>query len=567
MKIKPSRDFFFDTSTSTPYYFLGYVVPSLDEKGRIKKEQQILSNTENFTLNENYNINSFEPVLTFKKEIVEKVKTASLNANPKLIFYKIIELLKYYYEFQNEQEYYVLATYTFLTYFKPLFNSVPYLFLNAVKGSGKTKLLTLLSYLVFNPVFSCSISSSALFRVIHNTDATLLLDEMERISDKELQELRTLLLQGYKKGAFVWRTEKGVDKFKVQNFDVFGCKILSAQKIFDDTLFDRCIFVNLEKSSNVEVINREVSDGEEFENLRIELLGLYCNEDFLRKIFLLNEHVSFGNLTFRQVFESFDYDLVVEKDVFDLLRVYFVEKNEGLGFVDFSLKEFKFVEGVLDKKVFEVIKGRDWELWKPLLVLGLAVDKKIFLNLLGFAVNDVLNRRSEDLSSNLHILILKNLFGFAQKTGWYVLNDFKNFLSVVEENELVRKVTNRTLMKFLKTLGFDRKKLVNGKTEFFVNRNKLEELIKKYGVVEGLVVVDFSDNNNLDNNKFVDVEGLFLSEAPESFDYDFLIVFSKKHNIDLEKVEELVERLKMKGDVGWYGSVFKKYKKGVGQNE
>lgn len=73
------------------------------------------------------------------------------------------------------------------------------------KRCGKTTLLSLLSELVRRPVASANISSSALFRVIEETQPTLLIDEADTFLQGN-DEIRGILNSGYtRKTAFVVR--------------------------------------------------------------------------------------------------------------------------------------------------------------------------------------------------------------------------------------------------------------------------------------------------------------------------------------------------------------------------
>src|SRR5205085_1214171 len=70
---------------------------------------------------------------------------------------------------------------------------------------GKTTLLGVLSELVNRPVVAANISSPAFFRVIEETQPTLLIDEADTFLQGS-DELRGILNAGYsKKTAFVWR--------------------------------------------------------------------------------------------------------------------------------------------------------------------------------------------------------------------------------------------------------------------------------------------------------------------------------------------------------------------------
>lgn len=94
------------------------------------------------------------------------------------------------------------------TYLYPHFDTYPYLQLYGPKGSGKTKTLTLLAATSFNAVLSSSIKPAGLFRIIERSGATLLLDEAERLNNRENPELAEVLRAGYKKPSAAIRVQE-----------------------------------------------------------------------------------------------------------------------------------------------------------------------------------------------------------------------------------------------------------------------------------------------------------------------------------------------------------------------
>lgn len=129
----------------------------------------------------------------------------------------------------------------------------PFLFINASKGSGKTRLLKLLAFLldgkvVINP------TETILFR----TNFPLFFDELEQIAGKNKKDLRELFNSAYKRGGKVYRSVKveEIDKgkkittFKVVDFSVYKPIAMANIWGMHDVLGDRCLSVILEKSNS-----------------------------------------------------------------------------------------------------------------------------------------------------------------------------------------------------------------------------------------------------------------------------------------------------------------------------
>jgi hypothetical protein len=126
-----------------------------------------------------------------KEEYREKWKEIYLN---------IIDMLKKYLDLKKEY-YPLIAIWIIGTYFHREFYTYPYLFFNAMKGSGKTRLLKLIKVLSKDGDLIASLTEAVLFR----TKGTLCIDEFEKITRSGSENLRELLNSAYKKGTKVKR--------------------------------------------------------------------------------------------------------------------------------------------------------------------------------------------------------------------------------------------------------------------------------------------------------------------------------------------------------------------------
>ena len=132
-----------------------------------------------------------------------------VSVNPEELYVAIKTAFQNYIEFEDSMIYDFLTLWTIGTYFYHLFNAYPYIYVFGMKRTGKTKLLTLLSLLCHNAIFSNNISTASVFRLIQSGRCTLLMDETEKLANPEREtDFRNMLLSGYKKGASVYRTHK-----------------------------------------------------------------------------------------------------------------------------------------------------------------------------------------------------------------------------------------------------------------------------------------------------------------------------------------------------------------------
>jgi len=182
---------------------------------------------------------------------LEKEKDDGEN-NLKTAYRNIIDLLKKYCDL-NPEYYPLIAIWIIGTYSHADFESYPYLFLNAMRGSGKSRTLKLITDLSKDGELQMSMTEAVLFR----TQGTLGIDEFESVGRKGLENLRELLNASYKKGTKVKRmkqkkTIEGTEQV-VEEFDVYRPIVMANIWGMEEVLGDRCISLVLERSNNPKI--------------------------------------------------------------------------------------------------------------------------------------------------------------------------------------------------------------------------------------------------------------------------------------------------------------------------
>ncbi len=167
--------------------------------------------------------------------------------SPAAVINELVKTLHYYLEFNPdtaEATAALLAAWVLFTYIHPAWTAVPYLSIGGPLGSGKSRVFEVLARTVFRPMASGNMTAPCLFRTLHETGGTLLLDEAERLRDQtpDAAELRSILLSGYKAGTPAKRLEPcGDGRFKTQSFDVCGPKAMAGIAQLPEALASRCI--------------------------------------------------------------------------------------------------------------------------------------------------------------------------------------------------------------------------------------------------------------------------------------------------------------------------------------
>jgi len=146
----------------------------------------------------------------------------------------------------------VVALWTVHTHAIGAFENSPRLILrSAEKESGKTRALEVLEVLTPAPLQTFNATIAAIFRLLREEQATLLIDECDAIFNpkavKENEDLRALLNAGYRRGNTVARVVGEGKKMKVERFPVFAATALAAIGDLPDTIQSRGIIVPMRR--------------------------------------------------------------------------------------------------------------------------------------------------------------------------------------------------------------------------------------------------------------------------------------------------------------------------------
>lgn len=156
----------------------------------------------------------------------------------------------------------MVACYTMSSYLLDAFSVVGYLWPNADKGSGKTKLLAVVTGMGCMGVLVTAGGTFASLRDLADYGAVLGFDDAENIMDtrKVDPDKRTLLLAGNRKGSYVTLKEPFGDGWTTRYVHVFCPRLFSAIGLPDETLGSRTIVVPLLRSSDNTKSNRDPAD-------------------------------------------------------------------------------------------------------------------------------------------------------------------------------------------------------------------------------------------------------------------------------------------------------------------
>ncbi len=362
----------------------------------------------------------------------------------------IIDILKEYLD-MKEEYYNIIALWIMGTYFHQKFPSYPYLFFNAMKGSGKSRTINLISTLAKDGKVLNSLTEAVLFR----TNGTLAIDEYEGVGRKGAENLRELLNSAYKRGTKVIRFKKGFTKSGEEQvkeeFEVYRPITLANIWGMENVLGDRCITIVLEKSDNKEVTNRMEIWGEE--------------EIVKETIKMLNQcslcSVMFSTNTYREwnTFITHNY-------------TYYTNNTNNTNYTNYT-QTFKSIKSM-------DLNGRDLELSFPLCLMASQISPDL-LNITTLTLKSIFEaKKEEEIIENtdisLYDFFASTLDSSELQSVKELTNKFRNFLETDDPD-----INPKWMGKALKRLGLliEKKRHSRG-TLVKVNYPKAREKIKMF---------------------------------------------------------------------------------------
>jgi len=401
-------------------------------------------------------------VKTKQIETIEKLTRKQTKEKLLECYERINEVLRHYLD-MNKDYYSLIAIWILGTYYHKNFSSYPYLYFNAMRGSGKSRALKLICKLSKDGSVMASPTEAVLFR----TNGTIGIDEFEGVANKDKNAIRELLNGAYKKGVKIMRMKKvksvsGVE-MKVEEFEVYRPVIMANIWGMEEVLEDRAITLILEKSVDP-IKTRLVEDFEENEVIKYILQNIYrcslCSVVSLKNINLLWNN-----------FISNKYNTTLTTHTTHTTHTTLTTQQET----------------IFNKIHDSNILGRDLELFLPLFFIGDFLGQEIMVNLIRIAMNITRSKKQEQTIESKDIMVYDFISKQEPNLKYHsikqLINEFREFSGEIDE-EINSKWFGRALKRL--NLVLDRRRLGHG-VEVTLNVVKAQ---KKFRMFESKNVKD-----------------------------------------------------------------------------
>ena len=399
-----------------------------------------------------------------KEEWAKRVK--ELSPDFKIIYDKLLVVLKKYCDLRQDH-YSLVALWIIGTFMHDKFSAYPYLYFNAMRGSGKSRLMQLISRLCWKGKVCVNMSESVLFRTA--ALRTLCIDEFEGAVSKEKATLMELLNAAYKKGNSVERAikRKGIEgeKWEIESYNVY-CPICIANiSGMDNVLSDRCITLILEKSA-LKSITRMI---EEFDSdpLILELISLY-------------EHFSVGcacRMTPQNT--NLHWNEYISNKYKPTLPTHTTLLTQPTQPTPNNPDEY-FKEQELFEKIEKTsLDGRHLELFFPIFLI--ADQCGILDETIITAEKIIKEKKEEDITGNRDVSLIMMLTQFTRVDDFILVKSIAEKFNEDEDADKNNKINSEYIGRALKRLNLiTEKRRVNRGTEVKINWKKVDEKARMF---------------------------------------------------------------------------------------
>jgi hypothetical protein len=272
------------------------------------------------------------------------------------VYEGLIEVIDSYLDLDDANKR-MLALWIMAAPYKEAFRTFPILYINASKGSGKTRAAGLINALIPEAICTPNISEAAFFRICAKKRC-IIIDEAERLNSKEKATLKDLLNVCYKRSGKVLRTEKDkLGGFQIAEYEVYNPVVLANISGLDAVLEDRCITMIMQKTLKKDITRM------------LELFDLDPRITALRAFF---ENADIGvGLAIEEGLLNPYYEQMLNHRSINSNQPSNIKLHTTLTTPNYTNDE---INSFINLVYMCYLNGRDFELWLPLFAIAFTIS-------------------------------------------------------------------------------------------------------------------------------------------------------------------------------------------------
>lgn len=405
-----------------------------------------------------------------REQVAKQIAEAKLTFGT--AYDEIIEIIEYYMDMPLDQIKFV-AIWILGTYLHKAFSTYPFLFINAMRGSGKTRLLRLISHLAYHASGEVltGVTESTLFRTPKHH--TMIFDEFEGIGGKERAVFREYLNACYKSGGRVKRTRKvkgnGGEDYVIDTFEPFKPIAMANIWGMEEVLGDRCLSLILQKS-NLSAKTKKLEDFETNSKITTLNFALRRAECSLCSVVTSQNTLKNWNNFINTLYTN------------NTNNIYYTNNTTVTKQIDTD-EMFVIINNT-------EIEGRNLELLFPLFITARLINEDTFNEMINIGKKLVEQKREDELAESKDVMLIDFVANYFDGTLTFVplteiVKHFRAFVGTIEDSDdkwLNAKWLGRALKRL--DLIIDKRRVARG-NEVTLNVARAKEKIKMFKPVEG----------------------------------------------------------------------------------
>lgn len=293
------------------------------------------------------------------------------------LFNEIRSINKYYIEHYNEAIHDYIACDILSNYVYPIFEAKGRTYFQADYGSGKSKQATIYKLLSFNSLMAGSITPASFERIIESTGGTIIVDNLDNMSDDHKKANYQVIEVYYKKGGKTIKADG--EKNKPTTYEGYSPMVINNIIGLPEVTQSRCNTLIMLRTDNKELSKRKIIETDEKWRIlknKLHIWALQHWKEIQKKYYELDDE-DLSNRDFEKAVAVLTIASLINNEVYENIKKYLIDIGKQQKIKDLD-NNWEFITFQI---LFELLNKEEKE-EKRVLVRDISYIAKERLNLL-----------------------------------------------------------------------------------------------------------------------------------------------------------------------------------------
>ena len=322
---------------------------------------------------------------SFTRKGVQKFRNGD-KVSLKKLYERLLKINKNFMYYVDDEQHESVCLDIISTYFLPCFEAIGRTFLEAEKGSGKTRQCTIYKLLGFNSIMTNDMTKASFFRIMESTCGTLIIDDFDSINEEQRNDVLQHYKTGYKNSSKSIRAGDSKSR-KLDSFRNYGHVVMNNTEGLDEISQDRSKMFELVKTDK-------------------KITKANINEK-------------------NQIWRELSDDLYI-----------------------CGLQYWKEIKETYDDLSTD-ISGRDFEVIRPILAVAKCISDDLFSRMEKYWIGKLKSQKYVDLETDWNYLIHRYIWDNKRNSDFYVNDIANHILQKCFDSEFKRNEKRRGIQTFV----------------------------------------------------------------------------------------------------------------------